>query len=77
MTTKETRVAAIDRAIERGGGIVRFSAGMGVTHQAIYSWKRRGWMPLDKALIVEHMFGIPRAETVNPDIAKALQPSAD
>ena len=45
MTTKEERLAALDRAVELGGGIVRFARAMNVTHQAVYNWRRRGWVP--------------------------------
>jgi hypothetical protein len=76
-TTKEERISAIDLAIERGGGIVRFAKSMGVTHQAVYAWKRRGWAPLEKAIVMETVFGIPRIDFMNPDLARAIStPSA-
>lgn len=77
MSDKDGRVAAIDSAIERAGGILRFCAAMGVTHQAVYSWKRRGWAPLDRALAMEAIFGVPRFDTMNPDIARAVETPAD
>jgi transposase-like protein len=77
MTTKQERIAAIDLAIERGGGIVRFAKSMGVTHQAVYAWKRRGWAPLEKSIVMEAVFGIPRADFMNPDLVRTLNtPSA-
>jgi hypothetical protein len=72
MTTKEERIAAIDLAIERGGGIIKFCKRMGVTHQAVYAWKRRGWAPLEKAIVLEAVFGIPRADFMNPDLVRTL-----
>lgn len=77
MTTKEERIAAIDLAISRGGGIIKFCKRMGVTHQAVYAWKRRGWAPLEKAIVMEAVFGIPRADFMNPDLVRTLNtPSA-
>ena len=76
-TTKAERIAAIDLAIERGGGIIRFAKSMAVTHQAVYAWKRRGWAPLEKAIVMEAIFGIPRSDFMNPDLVRTLStPSA-
>jgi transposase-like protein len=77
MSTKEDRVAAIDEAVKRGGGIVAFSRRMGVTHQAIYNWRNRGWAPLQRAIAIEAIFGINRYETMEPSAARALIASPD
>jgi hypothetical protein len=78
MTTKEERIAAIDRAIERGGGIVRFAKSMGVTHQAIYNWRKRGWVPPERSVVIEAIFGIERSQLMNPDLVRAVNtPAAD
>lgn len=71
-TTKEERIAAIDLAIERGGGIVKFTKAMGVTHQAIYNWRKRGWVPPERALVIESIFGIDRSQLMNPDLVRAI-----
>jgi transposase-like protein len=77
MTTKEERIAAIDLAIVRGGGIVKFCRRMGVSHQAVYAWKRRGWAPLEKSIVLEAVFSIPRSDLMNPDLVRTLStPSA-
>ena len=76
MTTKEERIAAIDLAIERGNGIVRFAKSMGVSHQAIYAWKRRGWVPIEKAVALEAIFSIPRDDVMNPDLVRAVNTPA-
>jgi DNA-binding transcriptional regulator YdaS (Cro superfamily) len=78
MTTKETRVAAIDTAIERGGGIVRFAKAVGVTHQAVYNWKARGWVPPKRAVAIEAVFSVDRDSLMNPDLVRAINaPVAD
>lgn len=76
-TTKDSRIAALDIAVERGGGIVRFARSMGVTHQAIYHWKRRGWVPADRAAVIESVFGIAREELMEPALAALLRKPSD
>lgn len=76
MTTKEERVAAIDVAIARGGGIVRFAKSMTVTHQAVYNWRKRGWVPPERAVIMEAIFGVQRDSLMNPDLVRAVNTPA-
>ena len=77
-TTKNERIAAIKQAVERGGGIVRFSKGLGVTHQAVYSWMQRGWVPPERAVAIEAVFNIDRNLLMNPDLVALLaSPAAD
>jgi len=72
------RIAAINLAISKGGGIVRFAKSMGVSHQAIYAWKRRGWVPVEKAVVIEAAYGIPRDDLMSPGLVRALAaPGAD
>lgn len=72
MTTKEQRIEAIRLAITRAGGIVKFTKAMGITHQAVYSWVRRGWAPADKALIMEKLFSVPRQSLMEPSLAAVV-----
>ena len=78
MTTKEERIAALDLAIERGGGIVKFCQRMNVSHQAVYNWRKRGWVPPERALVIEAVFGIERSQLMNPDLVRAVSgPATD
>jgi hypothetical protein len=76
MTTKEERVSAIDRAIERGGGIVRFARSLSLTHQAVYNWRKRGWVPPERAVVIEAIFGIDRNQLMNPALVRAVNTPA-
>jgi hypothetical protein len=76
MTDKNERIAALDLAIERGGGIIKFCQKMKVTHQAVYSWKARGWVPPERAVAIEVVFGIPRTDMMNPDLVRAISAPA-
>jgi hypothetical protein len=64
--------ATLDRAIQAGGGMISFAKTMGVTHQAVYHWKKRGYVPLDKAARVQSLFGEPMLTLVRPDVADTL-----
>jgi DNA-binding transcriptional regulator YdaS (Cro superfamily) len=78
MTEKYERVEAIDLAIERAGGILKFCKVMGVTHQAVYSWRKRGWVPPERAVVIEAIFKIDRNQLMNPDLLRAINtPVAD
>lgn len=76
MTSKENRVTLINEAIAKGGGIVKFAKAMGVTHQAIYNWRKRGWVPPERAVVIEAIFKIDRNRLMNPDLVRALNTPA-
>ena len=77
MTTKEQRREAIEVAIARGGGIIAFAKAMNVTHQAVTWWRKQGRVPLPRAMVIEHMYGVGREYLIDPAIAEALMaPSA-
>lgn len=63
---------ALSRAIQAGGGVISFAKAMGVTHQAVYHWKKRGYVPFDKAAKVQKLFGEPMLNLVREDVATAL-----
>lgn len=58
----------IERAIEVAGGAAALAQQMGVSHQVVYQWKKRGWLPPARAIEVESRYGVPRIEMVNPKI---------
>lgn len=72
ISNRDDFLAAMDEAVEKGGGIVAFARRMGVTHQAIYHWRKRGWAPLERALAIETIFGISRERLIEPGLAQAL-----
>jgi DNA-binding transcriptional regulator YdaS (Cro superfamily) len=62
-------MTGIKKAIEMAGGANALAAKLGVTHQAVYVWLRKGWVPSQRALQIEHLFDIPRAELFKPELA--------
>lgn len=79
MSTKEDRVAAIREAIASGGGVIQFAKAMGVTHQAVYHWLGKGFVPIERALVIEALFKVDRARIIDPDLLRAINtpPVAD
>lgn len=58
--TNNERLPALREAIDMLGGILAARAAIGVTHQAIYAWFKRGSVPAKHALLIEAMTGISR-----------------
>jgi len=71
-TTKDTKMTGIKKAVNLAGGANQLALKLDVTHQAIYVWLRKGWVPSQRALQIEHMFDIPRAELFKPELAALL-----
>lgn len=69
---RERRIAAIDQAIKRAGGIVKFARTLGITHQAVYHWRRRGSVPLERAITIQAIFKVERDALIEPRLANAL-----
>ena len=71
-------IAAIREAIDRAGGIIKFCKVMGVTHQAVYGWRKRGWVPPERPVVIEAVFRIDRRRLMKPSLVAALYaPAAD
>jgi hypothetical protein len=68
-TTKDTKMTGIKKAIEMAGGANALATKLDVTHQAVYVWLRKGWVPSQRALEIEKLFDIPRAELFKPELA--------
>jgi len=72
MTDIELRRAAIKHAIEVAGGIQPFCAGLGVTHQAVYSYVKKGYMPAQRAVAIEKLGWGWVIDVVDPSVAAAF-----
>ncbi len=71
MTTTPFR-SALRSAIDAGGGIVSFARTLGVKHQAVYHWQKKGYMPFERAAEIERRWGVPHRSLVKPSVASAL-----
>jgi hypothetical protein len=59
-------------AILKAGGILKFRAALGVSHQAIYHWMKKGRVPLIRAAKIEELYGTPARDLIDPAIVRAL-----
>lgn len=68
--------SGIERAIHEAGGevagIKAIAELLGVTPNAIYKFRRKGWFPTDRARRVSEVYGIPLADLVRSDVRAAL-----
>ena len=62
-------MTGIKKAIDIAGGANPLADKLGVSHQAVYVWLRKGWVPAQRALEIEKMFDIPRVELFKPELA--------
>lgn len=74
--TNNERLPALREAIDKLGGIIAFSRQLGVKHQAVYAWFRKGWVPLERAVVIERLTGVDRTLLVKPSVAEALGTAA-
>ena len=62
----------VNTAIAKAGGIFAFCRALGVSHQAVYSWKKCGWVPIERAVEIERLYGVPAGRLVKPSISRAF-----
>ena len=71
-TATETDMTGIKKVIELAGGANALAAKLGVTHQAVYAWVQRGWVPAQRAIEIEKLFDVPRGDLFKPELAALL-----
>lgn len=64
--------ASLDLAVKKAGGARKFAAKIKVSHQAVYAWIKRGWLPVNRAIQLERITDVPRSKLIDPQIAKLL-----
>ncbi len=65
--------SGLARAVQFAGGVAAFSQTLGVSHQAVYQWLRRGWLTPKRAEQVSELYGVPAAELLDPEITKLVR----
>ncbi len=56
----------VERIIEGGGGVLQLASKCGVSHQAVYKWRRTG-IPPKRVLLLERLSGVSRHDQ-RPDL---------
>lgn len=72
MTTDDQRREALEVAITRAGGIIAFARALGVTHQAVTSWRKKRRIPPQRAAAIEALYGVDRRYLIDPDLLAAV-----
>lgn len=58
--------------MDAAGSQTALAKAIGVSQQAISKWVRDGRVPPERALAIEGMFGVPRADLVGKKLRKLL-----
>lgn len=64
--------SAVLLAIEKAGGVAALARVLGVKHQAIQDYRRKGYVPPARAKEIEMQFGIPRNDLVSAKVRSNL-----
>jgi DNA-binding transcriptional regulator YdaS (Cro superfamily) len=68
----EIEMTGIRQAIDLAGGANPLAHKLGVSHQAVYVWLRKGWVPAQRAVEIEKLFDIPRVHLFKPELSALL-----
>lgn len=68
----QSQMKGINLAIKFAGGACELASQLGVSHQIVYIWARRGWVPGKRALQIERAYNIPRIDLIDPKIVAFL-----
>lgn len=59
-------------AVVQAGSLQKLSDKLGVSYQAVQQWLNVGYVPLGRIPEIESLYGVPRADLMNPKYAAAL-----
>jgi len=65
-------MSGIDKVIAKAGGVKPLADYLGIRTQAIYLWKRKGYVSAERALELERAYKVPRLELMRPDLVESL-----
>lgn len=66
----------IDEAVYRSEkSQTRLAELLGCTSQSVNQWVRQGWVPLDRAIQIEELYGIPRQRLIEPELFAKVCPA--
>lgn len=64
--------SGILEALVVAGSYQALAGQLGVNYQAVQQWLKMGYVPLARIPEIESLYGIPRADLMNPKYAAAL-----
>ncbi|MDE2107082.1 MAG: helix-turn-helix domain-containing protein [Patescibacteria group bacterium] len=62
----------LEQAIAAAPGIVAFAKALGVTHQAVSAWRKKGHVSLVRAAQIETLYGVSFRLLVSSDVSDTL-----
>jgi DNA-binding transcriptional regulator YdaS (Cro superfamily) len=66
------KINPVDELFAKAGGTKELAARLGVSRQALYLWRGRGYVPAHRLIQIERMYGIPRRQLANPELLIAV-----
>ena len=61
-------MSSLAELVEHVGGALPLARALGVTHQAMYPWIKRGWLPTNRALQAASIYDVPYADLIDPQL---------
>lgn len=71
------RINHVEAAVAAAGSQAALAQRLGVSQQAVSKWLRRAWAPTQRAVEIEHLYGVPRQKLMNPRLVDLVDPDAD
>lgn len=64
----------VDRAVYAAGNQTKLGEALSppVTSQAVNQWVKQGYVPAERALEIERLFGVPREELLAPKLRELV-----
>lgn len=71
-TLRANRYSGILAALVKAGSTKELAKQLGVNYQAVQQWVNAGYVPLGRITEIEALYGIPRADLLDPKYAAAI-----
>lgn len=64
--------SGVRKAVEKAGSSAALARELGVSAQVVGIWLRQGFTPVQRAMEIENLYGVPRAELMSPKMRSAV-----
>jgi DNA-binding transcriptional regulator YdaS (Cro superfamily) len=64
--------SGIRKAVDKARGAYAMARDLGVSGQAVGTWLKQGYVPQGRAVEIENLYGISRAELVSPKVRNMM-----
>lgn len=72
---RKSKNPMLDHVVQLAGGVNVLARDLGVSRVAVQQWRRRGWLPLDRATQCRDLYGagLDIRPLIDPKIAAAIK----